>query len=195
MPNHTLYIVRHGQYSNHAAPGAPPDGPLTALGVTQARRTAERLRELPISLIHHSTLQRAIETAHIIAEQHPNAKLSAAPLLCECIPSVPSAHTALFATIPAHAIAAGAVQAPAAFDAFIGAHINPVHGGQEIIVSSGNLIGYFVSRCLGAPLDAWLQTDIQHCGITELRLGPPRGTWLVRHNDIGHLPAKLQTYT
>ncbi len=196
MAKRRLYFVRHGQYQPQPAPDdEPPDGPLTAMGQEQARITARRLREFPISVIHYSPLQRATETAHIIAEQFPGILMQPSDLLRECIPTVPSAHQGLFAQIPADVIAQGGPQARQAFATFCTPlPADAAEDQHEILVSSGNLIKYLACRTLGAPEDAWLQADIQHCGVTEIVVGPPYHLLLLRLNDGGHLPAALRTY-
>jgi probable phosphoglycerate mutase len=51
MASRFLYLVRHGE----AAEG----GGLTDAGEEQARRTGERLKNLPVDRVHHSPLPRA----------------------------------------------------------------------------------------------------------------------------------------
>jgi broad specificity phosphatase PhoE len=196
MAKRRLYLIRHGQYmASPALPDEPPDGGLTAIGQEQALLTALRLNEFPISIIHHSTLQRANETATIMARQFPAAPMQPSDLLCECIPSVPSVYKAHFEHIPPHFIASGGAQARQVFDTyFVPLPDDAQEDQHEIIVSSGNLISYLVCRVLGAPEDAWMQTDIQYCGVTEVHIGPPRHVMLMRHNDTGHLPAPLRMY-
>jgi serine/threonine-protein phosphatase PGAM5 len=196
MAKRRLYLVRHGQYvATPAVAEEPPDGRLTETGQRQSLLTAHHLKEYPITVIHHSTLQRATETASIIATLFPTALLQSSDLLCECIPSVPSAYGEIFEQIPAGFISRGGPQARQAFDTYF----TPLPGSEqedqhEIIVSSGNLICYFVCRVLRAPDDSWMQTDIQNCGVTEIIVGPPRGFLLLRHNESGHLPSELRTW-
>jgi len=195
-PKRTLYIVRHGKYDpipvaedDHEAPG----GPLAAIGREQAALTAERLRGLPVSVIHCSTLQRALDTASIIAQRFPDVEVCPSPLLRECLPSVPSRiREYLEQRIPASELAHGQAQARAAWESYF----QPPDEADDaqIIVSSGNLISYLVSRAFGAPADAWIQTDIQHCGLTEIVISRARGPVVIRHNDAGHLPPYLHTF-
>jgi broad specificity phosphatase PhoE len=63
-----LYFVRHGQTEENVAniiQGHQP-GRLTPLGHEQARRVAERLREIEFDAIYASDLGRVVETAHHI---------------------------------------------------------------------------------------------------------------------------------
>jgi broad specificity phosphatase PhoE len=193
-PTRHLYIVRHGQYTH----GGPPDydGPLTELGQRQATFTAARLAGLPVSVIHCSTLQRARESAAIIAERFPGVELRYSSLLCECIASVPPLiKDYLEERVPAQELAEGAIQARAAWETYFQPPAaDATEDVSEIIVSSGNLIGYLVGQALGAPADAWMRSDIQHCGLTEITIRARRGPLLLRHNDIGHLPLEMRTF-
>jgi broad specificity phosphatase PhoE len=66
----TLLIVRHGQTIwnvEHRLPGQLPGVTLNETGCQQAARLAEALRELPISAIISSPLERAYHTAEYLA--------------------------------------------------------------------------------------------------------------------------------
>jgi broad specificity phosphatase PhoE len=191
-PARHLYIVRHGRYVSSGPPDY--DGPLSEMGMQQAGLIAERLAGLPISVIQCSTLQRARETAAIIAARFPGVETLFSPLLCECVASVPPLVKAyLEERVPAHELVEGPIQARSAWERFF----QPPDGAEDdsqIIVSSGNLIGYFVGQAVGAPADAWIRSDIQHCGLTEITIKRTRGPLLLRHNDVGHLPPELRTF-
>ena len=66
-----LYIVRHGQstYNAQHLLAGSTDIPLTDLGREQARVAGARAKTLGINLIVSSPLQRAYETACIIADE------------------------------------------------------------------------------------------------------------------------------
>ncbi|MEM7113375.1 MAG: histidine phosphatase family protein [Chloroflexota bacterium] len=192
----TLYLVRHGQYENTAQDGNEPDGRLTAKGRQQAQLTGQRLQTLPINIIHYSPLERTTETANIIAQSFPDVPLKPSPLLKECIPSVPKPFKHHFAQIPAEFLATrGLAQAREAYDIFFQPISLEEEDQYELIVAHGNLISYLSCRVLQAPVDSWLHINIQHCGICEVVIGPPMNIELRRHNDNGHLPTDLQTWT
>ena len=67
----TLLFIRHGQTTwnvDHMLPGQLPGIPLTETGREQAKRLAEALKVLPITAIISSPLERALDTAHYLAE-------------------------------------------------------------------------------------------------------------------------------
>ncbi|MCP5097371.1 MAG: hypothetical protein GY943_17640, partial [Chloroflexi bacterium] len=140
MPNRVLFFVRHGQYLSTAHEGEEPDGALTEVGQAQSALTAKRLQDYPIQVIHHSTLQRAVETADIIANAFPDVGKRPSPLLRECIPCVPEGMESHFAHIPPEFIAGGMVQAQQAFATYITPLIDGDSNQYEIVVSHGNLI-------------------------------------------------------
>ncbi len=86
MAIRTICLIRHGHYE--LKKGHLVDG-LTPTGVEQAQLAARRCSLLPITAIHCSTLQRAIETAEIIAREFSDVPLYRSRLLRECIPCVP----------------------------------------------------------------------------------------------------------
>ncbi|MEO8539087.1 MAG: histidine phosphatase family protein [bacterium] len=66
-----LYFARHGESSaNRSRAFANREGafPLTALGISQAREVAVRLRSAGVTVIRSSPLLRAVQTAEIVAE-------------------------------------------------------------------------------------------------------------------------------
>lgn len=196
MANRILLLVRHGQYQKVAGKGGDqPDGSLTELGVKQAQLVAKRLKKLkvPLTVIHHSTLDRAIETASIISTVFPNVPLQASPLLRECIPVIPKGMEPHFAHIPAEFVAKGAKQVKQTFATFF----QPLEAQTkqyELLVAHGNLINYLVGRTIGGRPESWVKLEIQHCGLTEISISPTGWIRLIRHNDVGHLPAAYQTF-
>ena len=64
-----LHLVRHGHVLNprRVVYGRLPGWRLSAEGRRQAEAVAARLRERPIALVHSSPLERALETAAVIA--------------------------------------------------------------------------------------------------------------------------------
>lgn len=72
----TLLLVRHGRTEgNGQCHVGWLDLPLDSVGVAQAARAAERLRDWPIAALHASTLQRARATALAIQAGRPGLTL------------------------------------------------------------------------------------------------------------------------
>jgi broad specificity phosphatase PhoE len=191
MAQRTLYLIEHAEYEAGARPADGRGGGLTTRGCEQAARTAERLHALPISMIHHSPLRRAVETAGIIAARFPGVPMRQSRLLRECFPSIPPVWTARYAHISAAQRVRDARQAQRAFTAFC----RPCPGAarQELVVCHANLIRSLVCRAVQAPLDTWIYIDVYHCGISVLAVDASGQITLVSHNDTGHLPDALLT--
>jgi broad specificity phosphatase PhoE len=70
-----LYFVRHGQTDanigrENADPSAWLDGPLTELGIEQAKQTALELKDIKFDAIISSPLKRALQTAEYVNKYH-----------------------------------------------------------------------------------------------------------------------------
>ncbi len=80
-----VIVVRHGEtYGNvNRIVESRTHGRLTSEGMDQAQAAAKLLRDEPIDAIYSSNLQRAFDTALIIAEYHQNAPLVQAQELRE----------------------------------------------------------------------------------------------------------------
>lgn len=219
MGNRILYLVRHGQTNRTSSPFDALGNGLTDLGREQAELTAQRLSALPIDIIHHSPLRRAAETAKVVAAACPDVPVRPARLLQECIPYLPAAFIEWYTTssdqevwekrqnLPSalrpwlnmwaagtewSKIEQGMQQARRSFEKyFVPAHRSTRH---EVVVCHGNILRYFVCRALNVAEDAWIQTDVHNCGISEILVEPNGRTMLVSHNDTGHLPYPLRTY-
>jgi serine/threonine-protein phosphatase PGAM5 len=190
MGNRTLYLVRHGQYFTE--PEHRRHGHLTPLGRRQAKRTAKRLAELPIDWIYHSDLPRAAETAAIIAESLPDLPLRSTRILREFGPPVPAALRELWG-IGSRERKAMREQTVALKEKFC-VPTRRKAGRTELIVAHGNLIRYLVRVALGDRPVGWLQLGTNNCGITVLSIGAtPERSYLIGHNDLGHLPLGMQT--
>jgi probable phosphoglycerate mutase len=194
MATRVIDLVRHGQYVVTTAEGEEPDGRLTSLGQEQATLTGQRLQKQPISLIHHSNLERAVETAVIISHYLPHAILKPSPILRECIPSVPKGFEAYFEQVPAAVITGGKDKAQQAFETFIMPQPETEDDHYELIVSHGNMISSLICQALKAPLDSWILADIQHASLSEIVSNSQGWQRLIRHNDVGHLSPHMQTF-
>jgi len=180
-----LYLIRHGQLDRQAFAKNQFAAGLTPRGRAQARFTARRLRLLPVSAIHCSTLGRARETAAIISEEFPGIAVRPSTLLWE-IPNLGPADDPAWRAV----FARGTARAERAFRRFVRpARREPY---VEVLVSHGNLIRYLVCRTLGMAPESWSTLGTSHCGITQLSVGP-KGPQIVCYNETRHLPDRLRT--
>lgn len=192
MADRILYLVRHGQYDSENAPD-DLGGSLTEMGRTQALLAAQRLSTLPIRAVHYSTLRRSAETAQIIAATFPGVERHPSELLWECIPCLPATFPEMFAHISKEKLRRHERQAQQAFKQYFApARDTDRH---EILVTHGNLLRYFVCRSLSAPPQTWTNTDVNNCGISVVVVQSEGRLMLVSHNETGHLPDHLRTYT
>lgn len=76
-PSLTFYFVRHGETDcncNGILQGRSVDSTLNDTGRRQADALARRLRSESIDAVYASTLQRAQQTADVLAEPHPSSR-------------------------------------------------------------------------------------------------------------------------
>ena len=191
MASRFLYLVRHGE----AAEG----GGLSETGEEQARHTGERLRNLPVTRIHHGPLPRAAQTARLIAGWLPGVPLAESAVAGDYIPAdldpagLPSSYAQLVSSYTVTERAAGAALAQAAIEQFAGAPgeelADDVH---ELIITHNFLIGWFIRHALHAPDWRWIGLNQQNCALTVILYRPGLPPSLVSFNDTGHLPDRLR---
>lgn len=190
MARTRLYLVRHGEQdrdSHHSA-----EGGLSALGGQQADRLGRRLQAVPFSVIHHSPLARAAQTADILARHLRPVPRHACEFMADRTP-VPSPGQR--ARYPERYLAwiDGVPDAERDDDATaLGAAVS--HFGvtcdddrTELLITHNFVIGWFVRHVLDAPVWRWIGLNQANCGITIVEWdsdGPPV---LVSFNDTGHL--------
>lgn len=219
MGKRYLHLVRHGQMDYAGKERGTLGQGLTILGQDQARLTAQRLRSLPVTKIHHSSLRRAAETAALIGEALPAASLHATRLLWECIPYLPDEFRSWYTyylskgrfsrdvTFPLNyrqwmnlwpegtpweVIEEGQSQAEKAYQRYF--RRTRSADSHEVIVAHGNLIRFFICRVLALPLENWTSLDIRNCAISEIVISNDNVPVLISHNDAGHLPNIYKTY-
>lgn len=84
-PHQTAYLIRHADVFNpdKVVYGHLPGFHLSPRGVEQARRLADQLADAGIEVIVHSPLQRAEETARILAARWAGSRVYQDPRLTE----------------------------------------------------------------------------------------------------------------
>jgi serine/threonine-protein phosphatase PGAM5 len=177
-----IHLIRHGQYVRDPDRG---DGALTPIGRRQARRTAARLIQGRVASLFSSDVQRASETAAIIARRVSGIPVTALPILREMLPTaVPGLHVPLESRR----------QAQRRIDDLIGRFLaRPPRWGDTVVVCHGNLIRALLCRVLSMPKTRWRELGTLHCSITSFGFSDAGRIRLQCFNDSGHLPAELRT--
>lgn len=183
----TLILLRHGQYQKE------PSEQLTPLGRKQAVLAGKRLKNMKFDKIHFSTLPRARATAEIVQKTMGHKKkLHGSDFLHECVPGFPKKLRKKYGHTDEKKLLRHKRQADRAYrDIFTFSKVNR----SELVVCHGNIIRYFLCKALGVDTDAWRRLDIQQCGITVIQLNSKkRSISIISHNDVGHIPFKMQTF-
>ncbi|HEY5354023.1 MAG TPA: histidine phosphatase family protein [Streptosporangiaceae bacterium] len=206
MPSRFLYLVRHGE-------AAGPEGGLSDTGQEQARRTGERLKNLPVTRIHHSPLPRAAQTARLIAGWLPGVPVAESAVVGDYIPAdldpagLRPSHARLVSSYTVTDRKEGAALAQAAVERFArppgdnpagpaeppaGRGTGPAADVHELIVTHNFLISWFVRHALDAPDWRWMGLNQQNCALTVILYQPGLPPSLVSFNDAAHLPDQLR---
>jgi len=189
-----LYLIRHAE-------ALADESGLTENGRRQAVLLGQRLRDTPLSAIHHGPLPRAAHTARLIGEQLKNVDLHISEAAGDYIPDVPErdelpAESVAFLLRFLHQFTAeerkrGQVLARQAIQRFTG----PVDGDEarhELVVTHNFLVGWLVRHAMDAPKWRWLGLNHCNAALTVLRYAPDRPSSILLYNDMRHLPAELR---
>ncbi|GAA3482600.1 MULTISPECIES: histidine phosphatase family protein [Streptomyces] len=189
-----LYLTRHGEASED-------ESKLADNGRRQAVLLGKRLREAPLTAIHHGPLARAEQTAQLVCEQLESVPLQPSELAGDYIPYLPqreelpseSADAMLgrLAQFPAEERENGPELARAALAQFTG----PVAGNEprhELVVTHNFLIGWLVRAALDAPKWRWMGINHANAALTVIRYASDRPSSVLFYNDMSHLPADLR---
>jgi probable phosphoglycerate mutase len=189
-----LYLIRHAE-------ALADESGLTENGRRQAVLLGQRLRDTPLSAIHHGPLPRAAQTARLIGEQLKNVALHISEAAGDYVPDVPErdelpAESAAFLLRFLHQFTAeerkrGQVLARQAIQRFTG----PVDGDEarhELVVTHNFLVGWLVRHAMDAPKWRWLGLNHCNAALTVLRYAPDRPSSVLLYNDMRHLPAELR---
>jgi len=186
-----IVLARHGHYEADPNADATLGPGLSTLGIAQAQLLGARLAGLPFHFdaMLVSPLQRAQDTANVIAadlQQVPRSKVAE---LEECTP--PTRRPEAVAGVPEAVQLACAKQLEKLFSE----HFVPAKGGQrhELLVCHGNVIRYLITKALGVDTKAWLELSVGHTSLTTIRVEPDGSMRLIAAGDVGHLPPNMLT--
>jgi serine/threonine-protein phosphatase PGAM5 len=187
----TIVLVRHGYYLPDAKADQKLGPHLAPLGVAQARLVGARLAGLPgrFDAMYVSPVQRARDTAAIIAADVPGSRFEVVDDLAECMP--PTRRTEAVADEKPADLAACKQQ----LDRLFVRYFRPAtgHARTELMVCHGNVIRNMVVRALGVDSRAWLEMSVGNASITRILVEPDGRYKVISVGDVGHLPPSLRT--
>lgn len=183
----TIFLLRHGQYKKE------PSEVLTTLGRKQATLAGKRFKEIKFYKLHFSTMPRARQTAEIVQKAMGyRKKMHGSDFLHECVPCFPKKLRKKYGYTDEKKLNAHKRNADRAYrDIFTFSKSKR----NELVVCHGNIIRYFLCKALGVDIELWQKLDIKQCGITIIQLDSKNNKIsIIAHNDIGHIPLKMQTF-
>ena len=189
----TIVLVRHGNYADDPAIEEKIGPPLSPIGVAQARLAGAALMGLPLHFDHFyvSPMQRARNTAAVIAGDFPGRNFEVIDALSECTP--PTRRSEATKDEKPAELAACKEKLDRVFARFF----KPATPGDQadMLVCHGNVIRYLLTRALGVDTSAWLEMSVGHASITTIRIEADGRMKVIAVGDIGHVPPNMRTGT
>ncbi len=187
----TIVLVRHGNYEADPAIEEKIGPPLSPIGVAQAHLAGAALLQLPVHFDHLyvSPMQRARNTAAVIAEDFPGRGFEVLDDLAECTP--PTRRT----EITKHEKPADLADCQKQLDRVFTRFFKPATAGDQadMLVCHGNVIRYLTTRALGVDTAAWLEMSVSHASITTMRIEADGRIKVIAIGDVGHIPPNMRT--
>ncbi|MFE2944073.1 histidine phosphatase family protein [Streptomyces sp. NPDC059255] len=189
-----LYLARHGE-------ATADETALSDNGRRQAVLLGRRLRDVPLSAVHHGPLPRAEETAALLTAELDGVPAHRSEAAGDYVPYLPhreelppdssDALLAFLAGVPEEEARLGSALAREAQAEFTGTVTGdtPRH---ELVVTHNFLIGWLVRAALDAPPSRWLGLNFANAALTVIRYAPGRPPSVVCANDMRHLPDELR---
>ncbi|GAA1489344.1 histidine phosphatase family protein [Brachybacterium sacelli] len=191
-----LYLARHGE--------ADPLGELTDTGRSQAALLGERLARMPLDVVWHSPLPRAVESAQVIArELPPTVLVDDVEELIDHVPYVPPAEELSAAWAPffdgydAEEAAVGHDLAHRLSRRFGASSVSGRAAGagdrdtHEVLITHAFQIAWLIRDALEAPPARWLGLNCANAALTMIEHRAARPPSVVLVNDMSHLPREL----
>lgn len=187
----TIVLVRHGNYAENPSADERLGPGLSPLGIAQARLAGARLAALPLHFdrLLASPLQRARDTAAVIAGDFPGRTFTIDDDLAECTP--PTRRADITAREKPEALTACKAQLERAFARYF----VPAAGGAsaDLLVCHANVIRYLVTRALGVDSTAWLAMSVGHASLTTIRVNADGSFKVLAVGDTGYISPNLST--
>jgi len=182
----TILLIRHAAHSHlgNILSGRSPDIALSPDGRSQADALARRLRAVVIDALHTSPVQRAQETAQVLAFSHPGLQTQVVPALDELdfgdwsgrafVELNDDPRWATWNEARSKAVAPNG-ESMAHAQARAWRHIESValgHPGKTVaMVSHCDIIRAVVAQVLGLSLDHYGRFDVDPASVTRLAVG------------------------
>ncbi|WP_022891331.1 histidine phosphatase family protein [Agromyces subbeticus] len=191
MAARTIYFVRHG--------AADTWGQLTDQGREQSRLIGRRLARLPIDVVWHSPLPRAVESAQIVAAEMPRVLVDEVAEVADHVPFVPDPEdlspswVGFFDGYDRSEAASGRRTADALAARFGRPNARAQRPTHEVVVTHAYPIAWMIREALSAPPARWMSlAGVANTGLTVIEHtdGEPPGVVMV--NDMSHLPDELR---
>lgn len=187
----TVVLVRHGHYVGDPAVDPKRGPPLAPIGVAQAHLAGARLAGLGLRFdaLYVSPMQRARDTAAVIAADLPGRSFDVEADLAECMP--PTRRKEITASTQPAELVACKMQLDRLFERYF----RPASGAEraELFVCHGNVIRYLVTRALGVDTRAWLEMSVRNASITQIRVEADGRFKVITLGDDGFMPPTLLT--
>jgi len=189
----TIVLVRHGNYASDPSIPEKVGPPLSPIGVAQARLAGAELTRLPVHFdnLYASPMQRARNTAAVIASDFPGRRFEVIDDLAECTP--PTSRAEATKDEKPEDLAACKDK----FDRVFTRFFQPASSGEQadMLICHGNVIRYLVTRALGVDTSAWLEMSVGHASITTIRIEADGRFKVIAVGDVGHIPPNMRTGT
>jgi serine/threonine-protein phosphatase PGAM5 len=159
-----------------------------AAGASPAKAGA-RLRGTAFDALWVIPVQRARDTAAVMAPDFPGRRFEVADTLAECTP--PTRRADIMEREKPEDLAACKAQLERAFARFF----KPAEGRghSELLVCHGNVIRYLVTRALDVDPESWLEMSVRNASITTIRVEADGRFKVIAVGDSGHLPPTFLT--
>ncbi|MFT2718652.1 histidine phosphatase family protein [Deinococcus sp. A31D244] len=205
-----FWVVRHGE-STWNADGryqGQTDVPLSPIGVLQASSLAERLTAQPFDAVYTSDLNRAAQTARIVAERLHGAppaqtdvglrEIDVGELAGLTIHEIRARFPEYLQALSAEPWSTRRPGGESMEDLYARsgeafAQIQARHPGQRVLVfTHGGVVRVAVGLALGGvPANAWARLSVSNTSVTRVLLGAGSGM-LLGFNDDAHLESLLE---
>ena len=177
-----VYLVRHGEQGI--------DGALSPLGREQSHALGAMLRDVSFTALHHSPVDRAVETAAILGSYLPAVPAHPCDFVADRTPipspsdAVPDRYAPFLAAVPDEERDDRAVRLRAAVNYLGGTGTEDRH---ELVVTHNFVVGWFVRHALDAPDWRWIGLNQANGGLTIVQWQDHHGPTLMSFNETGHL--------